>query len=111
MNVTFDSDNFIAKFQNEQNIEAALEQVQTIDVGFTETDPFVCTVDQGEDFVCDMGGEVPSGDYDGPYTVTPSQQQQALHTMNKTLSQNVVIKPIPSNYGLITWNGSTLTVS
>lgn len=111
MNVTFESDNFIAQFQNEQNIEANLDQVQTIDVGFVETDSFVCGVDQGVEFVCEMGGEVPSGDYDGPYTVTPSQQQQTLPTTNKTLSQSIVVKPIPSNYGLITWNGSTLTVS
>lgn len=111
MNVTFESDNFIAQFQNEQTLDASMAQVQTIDVGFTETDPFVCDVDQGEEFVCEMGGEVPSGDYDGPYTVTPSQQTQTLPTMNKTLSQNVVINPIPSNYGLITWNGTTLTVS
>lgn len=25
--------------------------------------------------------------------------------------RHVIINPIPSNYGLITWNGSTLTVS
>ena len=111
MNVTFESDNFIAQFQEGQNIDAELEQSQTIEVGFTETGTLVCNVDQGEDFICDMGGAIPSGDYDGPYTVTPSQQQQTLPTMNKTLDQNIVIEPMPSNYGLITWNGSTLTVS
>ena len=111
MNVTFESDNFIAHFQEGQNIDAELEQSQTIEVGFTETGTLVCNVDQGEDFICDMGGAIPSGDYDGPYTVTPSQQKQTLPTMNKTLDQNIVIEPMPSNYGLITWNGSTLTVS
>lgn len=111
MNVTFESDNFIAQFQNEQTLDADLTQTQTIDVAFTESADFVCGVEQGEDFICEMGGEVPSGDYDGPYSVTPSQQTQTLPTTNKTLSQSIVVEPIPSNYGLITWNGTTLTVS
>lgn len=49
--------------------------------------------------------------YDGPYEVTPSQSTQTLPTANKTLLNNVTVNPIPSNYGLITWNGSVLTVS
>lgn len=111
MNVTFESDNFIAQFQNEQNIDVSMEQVQTIDVDFVESDPFACGMDQDNSFVCKMAGESPSEEYDGPYTVTPSQQQQTLLTDGTTLSQNIVVEPIPSNYGLITWNGTTLTVS
>lgn len=49
--------------------------------------------------------------YDGPYEVTPTNQAQTLLTAAKALTGNVIINPIPSNYGLITWNGSTLTVS
>ena len=49
--------------------------------------------------------------FQGPYTVTPSRSQQALSTEGLKMAQNVVIEPIPSNYGLITWNGSVLTVS
>ena len=49
--------------------------------------------------------------YGGPYEVTPSQQTQRLETRYKTATQDIVINPIPSNYGLITWNGSVLTVS
>ena len=49
--------------------------------------------------------------YQGPVTIIPSQHQQILNTTNTTLSSDIVIEPIPSNYGLITWNGSTLTVS
>lgn len=55
-----------------------------------------------------------SGDYD-PYTgeteVTPTQDTQTLNTSGKVLLTNITINPIPSNYGLITWNGATLTVS
>jgi len=51
------------------------------------------------------------GEYHGEYTVTPSAETQTLPTRGKNLDQDVVINPIPSNYGLITWNGSVLTVS
>lgn len=50
-------------------------------------------------------------EYTGAYEVTPSQLPQVLPTAGRSLAQNVTINPIPSNYGLITWNGSTLTVS
>lgn len=54
-----------------------------------------------------IGGQA----YAGPYTVTPTTSTQTLTTSGKTMNQDVVVDPIPSNYGLITWNGSTLTVS
>ena len=67
-------------------------------------------INGGGSFVGSLRGVI-SGDYDGSYSVTPTNQTQTLYTMNKTLTQNVVINPIPSNYGLITWDGSVLTVS
>lgn len=49
--------------------------------------------------------------YKGEYEVTPSAETQTLETQGLTLNENITIKPIPSNYGLITWDGSILTVS
>ena len=49
--------------------------------------------------------------YGGTYTVTPTQRTQTLPTEGMLLSDNITINPIPSNYGLITYNGSVLTVS
>ena len=49
--------------------------------------------------------------YEGPYTVTPTQSTQTLNTNGFVMDNNVKVNPIPSNYGLITWNGSFLTVS
>ena len=49
--------------------------------------------------------------YDGPYDITPSDEQQVFSTEGKRLVQNFTIEPIPSNYGKITWNGSVITVS
>ena len=49
--------------------------------------------------------------YAGPYVVTPTRSQQVLPTSGYAMSDNVTVEPIPSNYGLITWNGAVLTVS
>ena len=49
--------------------------------------------------------------YEGPYEVTPGEDTQTLATDSLYMRGNITINPIPSNYGLITWNGSTLTVS
>lgn len=49
--------------------------------------------------------------YTGDYEVTPSSETQTLATDSFYMTGNITINPIPSNYGLITWNGSTLTVS
>ena len=48
--------------------------------------------------------------YDGPMEITPSAEEQILETTLKSLTDRIVIHPVPQNYGLIEWNGSTLTV-
>lgn len=50
-------------------------------------------------------------DYDGPYDFTPSSELQTIETIGFRMTDNVTINPIPNNYGLITWNGSIITVS
>lgn len=49
--------------------------------------------------------------YTGDYTVTPSAETQTLSTEGLMMTSNVTVNPIPSNYGLITYNGSVITVS
>lgn len=49
--------------------------------------------------------------YEGDYAVTPGAETLTLVTEGLRMRQNVTINPVPSNYGQITWNGSTLTVS
>ena len=56
-----------------------------------------------------VGGMLPA--YEGAYEVTPAPYAQTLATERRSMFQDVVINPIPSNYGLITWDGSVLTVS
>ena len=50
-------------------------------------------------------------EYEGPFEFTPTQETQTIPTDHTVLLDNITINPIPSNYGLITWNGATLTVS
>lgn len=49
--------------------------------------------------------------YDGEYEFTPTEETQTVNIENKMAVQDITINPIPSNYGRITWNGSTITVS
>lgn len=55
------------------------------------------------------GGAYP--EYTGSTTITPTTETQVLETNQTSVLSNITINPIPSNYGLITWNGSSLTVS
>lgn len=48
--------------------------------------------------------------YEGEYVVTPSEETQILPTARKRLEQNVIVEPIPSNYGRISYSGSVITV-
>lgn len=49
--------------------------------------------------------------YEGETVIIPSPEEQVLDTAEKTVMEPIVIKPIPQNYGLITYNGSVITVS
>lgn len=49
--------------------------------------------------------------YSGRTEFTPSDSTQVIEAAGLLFEEDITINPIPSNYGLITWNGSTLTVS
>ena len=85
-------------------------ETRTFDVVFSEDNSFDCTISESEEFNVDFGDAVQK-EYQGTYQVTPSDQTQTLYTANRILSQNITIDPVPNNYGLIGWDGSTLTVS
>lgn len=53
--------------------------------------------------------ETPS--FTGDYNYTPTAEQQVIEINGLRATSNITIEPIPSNYGLITWDGSILTVS
>lgn len=49
--------------------------------------------------------------YEGSYEYTPSDEVQTIEISGLRATENIVINAIPTNYGHIAWNGSTLTVS
>mgnify|MGYP003290118278 CR=1 FL=1 len=82
-----------------------------VTVDFNEGQAFDCSFSEEGAFNVDFGTVAPQNEYDGPYEVTPTDQEQILSTSDKVLAADIVIEPIPSNYGLITWDGSVITVS
>ena len=50
-------------------------------------------------------------EYTGDYEFTPTRSTQVIEFANKKATADIIINPIPKNYGLVTWNGSVLTVS
>ena len=66
------------------------------------------TVNTGEQIATHYEQREP---YEGSYIITPRDETQVLATNHKRMTADVVINPIPSNYGEITYNGAVLTVS
>ena len=83
----------------------------SVTVDFGDQDEFNCSFSDSSNFDVDFGMDIPQHEFPGPYEVTPSSEAQVLNTVNQQMTQNVVINPIPNNYGLITYDGSTITVS
>lgn len=54
---------------------------------------------------------VNSAPYRGVYEVTPTEETQTLQTSGCRMSGNVVVNPIPSNYGRIAYDGTTLLIT
>lgn len=61
------------------------------------------------EYVSVIPRELPA--YEGPYTVTPSAFTQTLATADLMCADDIVINPIPNNYGLITYDGTVITIS
>ena len=49
--------------------------------------------------------------FEGSYDYTPSEEAQTISIEGMLATEDITIQPIPSNYGLITWNGSVLNIS
>ena len=50
-------------------------------------------------------------DYGGPMDIVPTGSAQVLATAGTAVTADIVIEPIPQNYGLITWDGHAILVS
>ena len=87
-----------------ENLKASIENKGVEVSAYAKLDEYPAYVD-----MISGGGTYPI--YDGPYTYTPTQQRQTISIAEKAASQDIIINPIPSCYGLITWDGSSLTVT
>lgn len=69
---------------------------------------------ENETVAANIGGSgypVYPDNYKGAYVVIPNESEQVLKTRGLMASENITVKPIPDNYGKITWNGAFITVS
>ena len=48
--------------------------------------------------------------YNGPYSFTPTEEQQTVAISGRLAEQDIIIQPIPHNYGRIEWDGSSLNI-
>lgn len=82
----------------------------TFEVTFQEGEHLACTFGESESFDVSFGAGIEK-EYHGQTEIIPSSDYQTLHTTNRVLTEDIIIDPIPNCYGLITYNGSTITVS
>jgi len=80
------------------------ERLETV---FRESERF--TADFGEISIVADPSRIPQ--YSGETEITPTRQEQILSTSGKMVNSSIVVKPIPNNYGLITYDGHKITVS
>ena len=50
-------------------------------------------------------------EYDGPYEATPTEAAQTFATTGKLMVREFTVNPIPTNYGRITYDGTTIHIS
>ena len=48
--------------------------------------------------------------YTGETEVTPTDETQTLYTAGLKVPENIIVKPIPSNYGKVSYNGSFIFI-
>lgn len=49
--------------------------------------------------------------YLGPTSFIPTEERQIAHTAGQLIEQDIIVEPIPSNYGKITWDGRRITIT
>lgn len=91
--------------EQEPVIELEAEENESVDIEIAEEADSEIELSMEDEGV----GEYPV--YAGEYEITPSLETQTLETAYRVLTSNVVIAPIPSNYGKISYDGSTLTIT
>ena len=101
----------------ERRVDFLIEDVPPLVLVIGDADgPAEFLIDDDEDPVpFEVGGTVIVSEgfpvYDGTVQIVPGPEEQVLDTQYMTVMDNITVAPIPKNYGLITYNGRTITVS
>lgn len=88
--------------------------MDNVDFSVNDGQPVHLRIDGGNCVDLNIGGEiygVETPPYEGAYEATPTQSTQLFATEGKRMLHDFTVNPIPHNYGLITYNGSTIMVS
>lgn len=96
-------------------ITLTVEEDEQVDLSIGDESSVDLTVDDADEVDLSLSEQIniinPDVAFSGPYEYTPTQSSQYISIEGLVATSNITINPIPSNYGLITWNGSVLTVS
>lgn len=69
------------------------------------------TAQGGLDGALSIPERIPVDPYEGSYTITPTAEAQTIPVAHLLMREDLTVDAIPSNYGLVTWNGAYLTIS
>lgn len=81
------------------------EEHNSFDIYFVETNQF------DVEFQNVQQVHVLPDPYDGEYSWVPTSHEQIIPIAGLSAVKDIVVKPIPQNYGLITWSGLGIRVS
>ena len=79
----------------------------TVAVGLTVSSPSVAILAEPACKIITAAGRR----YTGPTEITPTDAEQIIEIAGLMPADNITVHAIPTNYGRITWDGATLTVS
>lgn len=88
--------------------------MDSVDFSVNDGQPVHLRITGGESVDLSIGAEsytVITPEYDGEWHFTPCTHEIIAPTNGYKMTHDFVVDPIPSNYGLITYDGSVITVS
>ncbi|MBR0127422.1 MAG: hypothetical protein IJL99_04090 [Firmicutes bacterium] len=112
MNAEFDQGQSFSVELEETELDTTIEQETDIDVDvdLDGAEFMLVELTQGDEFLCEFSTGVSSGDYEGPYEVTPTASEQTLATENKTMEANVTVHATPYSEVSNIYGGETVTI-
>lgn len=84
----------------------------TVLIDLTDTTAVESDVISGKEFY-GANGEKVSGTIpiQTAVSITPSRETQVAISAGTYISEDVIVNPIPPQYGLVSWNGSVLSIT